>query len=253
MLSRRLAVSEEETARPVRHPGDLIRVTAGLASGQGRQELRETRAPQRAAARRGRTRDSRCRAGLPLRPHHSGRRPGHRRRSVSGPARPPDLLVRVWIVAIARIYVGAHFPLDTVGGTALGWVIGAGLHLAWGALGGQPTPARVREALQRAGIEVSELRLLRADARGSAPFLAQDTAGVPLFVKAVAARSGTPTCCTGHGGIWSTGTRGMNRHSPRPGRSPNTKPCCLCSPRGLGCGHPSWSPSVRCPTARACL
>ena len=75
----------------------------------------------------------------------------------------------VWIVAIARIYVGAHFPLDTVGGTALGWVIGAGLHLAWGALGGQPTPARVREALQRAGIEVSELRLLRADARGSAP------------------------------------------------------------------------------------
>jgi len=29
MLSRRLAVSEEEAARPVRHPGDLIRVTAG--------------------------------------------------------------------------------------------------------------------------------------------------------------------------------------------------------------------------------
>ena len=91
----------------------------------------------------------------------------------------------VWIVAIARIYVGAHFPLDTVGGAALGWVIGAGLHLAWGAPGGQPTPARVREALQRAGIEVGELRLLRADARGSTPFLAQDTAGVPLFVKAV--------------------------------------------------------------------
>ncbi len=91
----------------------------------------------------------------------------------------------IWIVAIARIYVGAHFPLDTVGGAALGWVIGAGLHLAWGAPGGQPTPARVREALQRAGIEVSELRLLRADARGSTPFLAQDTAGVPLFVKAV--------------------------------------------------------------------
>jgi serine/threonine protein kinase len=29
MLSRRLAASEEEAARPVRHPGDLIRVTAG--------------------------------------------------------------------------------------------------------------------------------------------------------------------------------------------------------------------------------
>jgi undecaprenyl-diphosphatase len=47
----------------------------------------------------------------------------------------------VGIVAITRIYVGAHFPLDTVGGAALGWVIGAALHLAWG---GPGWPAHAR-------------------------------------------------------------------------------------------------------------
>jgi undecaprenyl-diphosphatase len=91
----------------------------------------------------------------------------------------------VGIVAIARMYVGAHLPLDTIGSAALGWVIAASLHLAWGAPGGQPTSRGVREALHRAGIDVNELRLLRADARGSTPFLAQDTTGLPLFVKAV--------------------------------------------------------------------
>ena len=91
----------------------------------------------------------------------------------------------VGIVAIARMYVGAHLPLDTIGGAALGWIITAGLHLAWGAPGGQPSSRGVREALRRAGIDVGELRLLRTDARGSTPFVAQDTAGLPLFVKAV--------------------------------------------------------------------
>ena len=122
-----------------------------------------------------------------------------------------------------------------------------------GAPGGQPTPARVREALQRAGIEVSELRSLRADARGSTPFLAQDTAGVPLFVKAVGRTQRDADVLYRTWRYFVYRDAGMNRHSPRLGRSPNTKPCCLCSPRGLGCGHPSWSPSVRCPTARACL
>jgi membrane-associated phospholipid phosphatase len=36
-------------------------------------------------------------------------------------------------VAIARVYVGAHLPLDIVGGAALGWMTASGVHLVLGA------------------------------------------------------------------------------------------------------------------------
>ena len=36
-------------------------------------------------------------------------------------------------VGIARIYVGAHFPLDVVGGLALGWLLASVVNLALGA------------------------------------------------------------------------------------------------------------------------
>ncbi|HZD74974.1 MAG TPA: phosphatase PAP2 family protein, partial [Actinomycetota bacterium] len=42
-----------------------------------------------------------------------------------------------WVVAalvcLARIYVGAHLPLDVIGGAALGWATGALVHLLLGA------------------------------------------------------------------------------------------------------------------------
>src|SRR5437016_1415113 len=55
-------------------------------------------------------------------------------------------LVWAWvvIVAIARMYVGAHLPVDTIGGAALGWTIGSLVHLAFGAPDGQPSAAMVR-------------------------------------------------------------------------------------------------------------
>lgn len=36
------------------------------------------------------------------------------------------------VVALARVYVGAHLPLDVVGGAALGVAVGAAVHLALG-------------------------------------------------------------------------------------------------------------------------
>lgn len=90
----------------------------------------------------------------------------------------------VWVVAAARVYSGAHLPLDVVGGAALGWTLGAGVHLVRGTPGHAPRAATVLAGLFRAGVEVRSVRPLHADARGSVPFVG-DTAAGGVFVKAV--------------------------------------------------------------------
>lgn len=90
----------------------------------------------------------------------------------------------VWAVAAARVYSGAHLPLDVVGGAALGWAIGAGVHLVRGTPGHAPRVATVLAGLTRAGVDVRAVHPLRADARGSVPFVG-DGGGGGVFVKAV--------------------------------------------------------------------
>jgi len=43
-------------------------------------------------------------------------------------------------VGVARIYVGAHLPVDVVGGFAVGWIVGSVVHLMLGAPRGLPDP-----------------------------------------------------------------------------------------------------------------
>ena len=102
----------------------------------------------------------------------------------------------VWLVALGRMYAGAHLPLDVVGGAALGWAVAAATHLAVGAPGGLPTASAIREGLRPAGIDPATVDPLGADARGSVPFVVRARDGERWFVKAVGRSSATPTCST---------------------------------------------------------
>jgi glycosyltransferase 2 family protein len=56
--------------------------------------------------------------------------------TVAGPYLSPSLRMLAWavvaLVALARVYVGAHLPLDSVGGVLLGWGLGSLINLAAG-------------------------------------------------------------------------------------------------------------------------
>ena len=89
-------------------------------------------------------------------------------------------------VCVARLYVGAHLPLDVVGGAALGWTIGALVHLLLGAPGGRPTAARAMRALAACGLQPERVEPLgEPDDRRSARFLATIGTGEALFVKLI--------------------------------------------------------------------
>jgi uncharacterized membrane protein YbhN (UPF0104 family)/membrane-associated phospholipid phosphatase len=108
--------------------------------------------------------------------------------TVAGPYLPVRLRHLAWsvfaLVAIARVYVGAHLPLDVVGGAALGWAVGAATLLVMGVPGGRPGAKVVRRALALVGIRPAALQALPGDARASAPYFALDR-DRRLFVKAV--------------------------------------------------------------------
>ena len=89
-------------------------------------------------------------------------------------------------VCLTRMYVGAHLPLDVLGGAALGWAAGALVHLVIGAPESRPPVGRVRDALWAYGIEVRELLPVRPQARRSTCLVSRDSPGPGVFVKVVA-------------------------------------------------------------------
>lgn len=97
----------------------------------------------------------------------------------------------IWLlpvtVGLARIFVGAHLPLDVVGGFVLGWTVGALVHLIGGSPSGRVGASQVRDALERSGQPVVNVCKANVDARGSTPFFVDTAEGGHLFVKAVGA------------------------------------------------------------------
>ncbi len=93
--------------------------------------------------------------------------------------------VGVALAGLSVVHLGAHLPLDALGGAALGWAVGAATHLLFGAPSLRPTTDQVAAALEAAGLGAVQVRVPSVDARGSTPFFATTATGEELFVKVV--------------------------------------------------------------------
>jgi uncharacterized protein (TIRG00374 family) len=91
----------------------------------------------------------------------------------------------VVLVAISRIFVGAHLPVDSLGGFAVGLMVGSLVHLAFGCPGRRATLPDVHDALARAGLAIADLRPLGIGRRGSTMFTGHAGDGSEVFCRAI--------------------------------------------------------------------
>ncbi len=73
------------------------------------------------------------------------------------------LLLTIPFVALAAMYLGIGFASDAAGGLWLGLAAGALVHVAFGAPGGRPSVAQIREALTELGIDTVSVTLSAVD------------------------------------------------------------------------------------------
>ena len=90
----------------------------------------------------------------------------------------------VVILVVAGLYLGTSYPIDILGGLAVGWGIAAAVHLIFGSPGGRPSSGQIEAALPQIGIKARAVRLAREQSAGGTIFEGEDQVG-PLVVKVI--------------------------------------------------------------------
>jgi undecaprenyl-diphosphatase len=98
--------------------------------------------------------------------------------------RPVTILA--FLVAISRMYLGVHLPLDLVGGFAIGLLFGGVVNFILGSRKFSPVdPEIVKEKVSALGVEAKSVKLAAVDARGSIPYFGVLKNGQKIFIKIV--------------------------------------------------------------------
>ncbi len=93
------------------------------------------------------------------------------------------LLLIVFLVGLSRMYLGAHFPLDIVGGWALGAIVGGSVAMILGISRKGITTKQLRMFLIRKGYKIKSVKYANVDARGSKPLFITLDNGKEIFGK----------------------------------------------------------------------
>lgn len=93
------------------------------------------------------------------------------------------MLLIVLGVGISRMYLGAHFPLDIVGGWALGVLVASVIALLFGMPAKSLNTPRLKSFLSSKGYPIRSLSVAPVDARGSRPMFMTAADGQEYFAK----------------------------------------------------------------------